>query len=196
MHNDWSHRWNMEARERKWHRDYGWNGRRVNAVHSPHSAICHTQYEYSWEDCPFLIIHWPYIALIAFLEPSTLFQAAMDTLWMFCLLVTQEGSDSLDVRDFTDFHTTRHCCSLLQYYCHIIYIFVLWMSVILVDVNVVSYWEKIVFKGTSNKGLVIRNDTINIKEGFNSSVTSLCVSKFAIFHVILILLVEFVIWLS
>jgi len=128
-----------------------------------------TQYESPWEDCLFLAICWPYITLITFLEPSTLFQAVMDTPWMFSLLVTEEVSNSLDVRGFTDFHTTRRCCSVLHNYW--IYIFVLCMSVILVDVNVVSYWEKIVFKATSNKWLVIHSDTTNIKEGFNGGIT-------------------------
>jgi hypothetical protein len=119
----------------------------------------------------FLVIRWLYIALIAFLEPSTLFQAAMDSPWMFYLLVAQESSDSLDIRGFIDFHTTGRCCSLLHYYCHLWIYICLCTSVILVDFNVVSYWEKIVFKVTRNKWLVIRNDMINIKEGFNSSIT-------------------------
>jgi hypothetical protein len=43
--------------------------------------IRYTQHNASpWkEDCPILVVRWSYIAPIAFLEPSTLFQAALDT---------------------------------------------------------------------------------------------------------------------
>ena len=64
---------------------------------------------------PILAIRWPYIELNAFLEPSKLFQAALDIHRMFYLLLQRENSGSLDVRGFAGHHTIRHCCPLLQY---------------------------------------------------------------------------------
>jgi hypothetical protein len=43
--------------------------------------------------------------LIAFLEPTTLFQAKLDTPRMLYLLLALEGSGTLDVRCFAGHHT-------------------------------------------------------------------------------------------
>jgi len=40
--------------------------------------------------------------LITFLEPSTLFQSALDTPRMVHLFLAREGSGSLDIRGFAD----------------------------------------------------------------------------------------------
>jgi len=55
------------------------------------------------------------LPFFAFLQSSTLFQPSMDTTTMFCPLRVREGSGNLDVTGFVGHHTTRRCCSRLQY---------------------------------------------------------------------------------
>ena len=88
----------------------------LNSLYSPSStlltSLCATHSESLSEDCSILAIHWPYIALIAFLEPSTLLQAALDTPRMLYLL-TWESSGSLDVRGCAGHHTSRPSVTIL-----------------------------------------------------------------------------------
>ena len=66
-------------------------------------AIHYTQYTaLPWgEDCPVLAICQFYKVLIAFLEPSMLFQAALDIPRMFCPFLVGVGSGSLGFRGLT-----------------------------------------------------------------------------------------------
>jgi len=77
------------------------------------AVLCATHSDSPSEDCSILAINWPYIALIAFLEPSTQFQEALDTPRMFYLLLTWEGSGSLDIRGCAGHHTSRPSITIL-----------------------------------------------------------------------------------
>jgi hypothetical protein len=79
------------------------------------SAIRNNLSDLSTEECPILAVRRSYIALISFPEPTTLFQATLDTPTMFCPVFILEGSGSPDVTAFACRHTTRRSCSPLQY---------------------------------------------------------------------------------
>jgi hypothetical protein len=69
------------------------------------------------EDCSVLAVRWPYIALIAFLQASTLFQTSMDIPTMFCPFRVREGSGSVYFRGFAGHYTIRRRSSRVTIPC-------------------------------------------------------------------------------